>query len=607
MSDIPLREVSLWQADLAWETRDDGSMLIWQTGKLPDYPDRLSDRIVHWARATPDTTWMAERADDGGWTRVSYGELLGHIKAIGQGLLTLGLGVERPLVILSGNSVAHALMALGAQYAGIPSSAVAPAYALVPQGFEKLHAVRAQITPGAVFAEDTGAFAPALHAVFADLPVIGCKGPGITHDWQTLLATPDTQAAERANAATGPDTVAKFLFTSGTTGAPKAVIQTQRMLCSNMAMAADCFAYFADEPPVFLDWPPWNHVASGNKVFNMTLYNGGTFYIDAGKPTPGLIGETIRNLREISPTWYFNVPAGFEMLIEAMKADAALAENFFRDLKLMMYAGAVMAAHTWQDLQKLAQDTTGSQVFLTNGFGSTETAPFALFNTDPAAAPGNIGVPAKGIVLKLVPNGGKWEARLKGPSITPGYWRDPDLSAQAFDDEGYYKLGDAFRFAEDGNPAKGFFFDGRLAENFKMSTGTWVGVGALRAAVTNALQGTARDVVVVGEGRAELGGLLVPFRPALTRLVPDGDALSDADLCAHPAVRDHVAGLLAAYNATAGGASLRLPRVMFLTDPLDLDRGEVTDKGSVNQRAVLANRADLAEALYGDDLRVIHG
>ena len=517
------------------------------------------------------------------------------------------------MLILSGNSIAHALMALGAQYAGIPSAAIAPAYALVGTGYEKLTSVQQQTTPGAVFAEDTAPFTGAMDAVFPGIPRLGCTGSGIRLSWETLLATTPGAAVAAANAATGPDTVAKFLFTSGTTGSPKAVIQTQRMLCSNMAMVTDCYRFMLDEPPVFLDWPPWNHVASGNKVFNLTLYTGGTFYIDAGKPTAQHIGETIRNLRDVSPSWYFNVPFGYEMLVEAMKNDASLAQHFFRDLKLMMYAGASLPAHTWQDLEELALCTSGERIFLSSGLGSTETAPFALFNTDPSADPGNVGVPSRELVLKLVPNEGKWEARIKGPSVTPGYWRNETLTREAFDEEGFYCFGDALRFADPDDPGRGFFFDGRVAENFKLSSGIWVGVGALRSAVTNALQGLARDVVIVGEGRDTLGALLVPFYPAVLRLVNDAGTHSgipsqihsQEESLHHPVVRDRVAELLHAYNAEAGGSSLRVPLAMFLEEPLNLDKGEVTDKGSVNQRAVLRNRAELAEALYQDDPRVI--
>lgn len=598
MTHPPLRPVALWQADVAHQVRDDGSILIWQTGALPDYGRCLSDRVAHWARVAPDRTWMAERGPDGAWRGTTYAELNAVLPALGQGLLDLGLSVDRPLLIVSGNSVAHALMALSAQHVGIPSAAIAPAYATQADDFGKLAAIRDQITPGAVFVDDPRAYAPALAAVFPGLPVIDAAG-------MARLSTPPGPTAHAAAAAVGPDTVAKFMFTSGTTGAPKAVIQTQRMLCANMAMVADCYAYLADDPPVVMDWAPWNHVASGSKVFNMILWLGGTFYLDGGKPTATGIRETIRNLREVSPNWYFNVPVGYEMLIQAMRADPALATRFFRNLKLMFYAGAAMAEHTWAELDRLAVQVTGARVFLSTGLGATETAPFALFCAEPQDRPGNIGIPAKGLTLKLVPIDGRWEARLKGPSITPGYWRNPALTAAAFDDEGFYSLGDALRFAVPGEPARGFFFDGRTAENFKMSTGTWVAVGPLRAKVIDALGGLALDAVIAGEGRGDLGALLVPFRPAIENVVPGGADLTDADLLAHPALAQHVASLLARHNAGAGGASMRIARAAFLTRPLSLAAGEVTDKGSVNQRAVLRLRADAVAALFQGGAGVI--
>jgi len=593
----PLRPVRLWQPRIQSQRRDDGTLLVWQADPLGPYPDRLSDRIAHWAEVAPDRTWMAERQGGGDWVRTSYRGLAQALPALGQALLDLGLSVDRPLLILSGNSVAHGLIALAAQHVGIPSAAIAPAYATSGGDFAKLTSIRDQITPGAVFAESADAFAPALAAVFAGLPVIGRTGAALTHRFDDLLATPPGPAAAAAHAATGPDTVAKFMFTSGTTGNPKAVIQTQRMLCANMAMVADCYAWFAEEPPVFLDWAPWNHVASGNKVFNMTLYNGGTYYIDAGRPTPAGMAETLRNLREVSPTWYFNVPVGFEMLVQAMRTDPALCESFFRDVKLLMYAGAALAEHTWAELDRLAVQTTGQRILLGTGLGATETAPFALYCTEPQDRPGNVGVPSRGLVLKLVPQDGRLEARIKGPSVTPGYWRAPDLTAAAFDDEGFYRLGDALRMADPDDPARGFFFDGRTAENFKMATGTWVAVGPLRAKLIDALGGLALDAVIAGEGQTELGALLVPFRPAIEALVPAGRDLDDAALLAHPALAAHVAALLADWNARAGGASLRIARVLFLDSPLSLDRGEVTDKGSVNQRAVLRHRADLVAVL----------
>lgn len=605
----PMREVALWHPVVATRTRADGTLLVWREDPLGPYPDRLSDRILHWADVRPDHPWMAERGPDGDWIKVTFGQLGDLMPRVGTALLDYGLSVERPLLILSGNGLAHAVAALSAQYVGVPSAAVAPAYALVSTDYEKLRSIAAQITPGAVFVHDADLFADAIAAVFApDVPVIAVTGslPDRTVlTWGDIIATPASDRAKAAQQATGPDTVAKFMFTSGTTGSPKAVIQTQRMLCSNQQMVLDCYAFMRDEPPVFVDWAPWNHVASGSKVFNMALYNGGTFYIDAGKPTQDGMKETIRNLREVSPTWYFNVPAGFERLVTEMERDTALRDAFFRDVKMILYAGAGMAADTWARLEALSVAAIGRRVLLSTGLGSTETAPFAIFCTDPQEGPGNCGIPAQGVTMKLVPDGDKMEARFKGPNVTPGYWRDPVRSAEAFDEEGFYRMGDAMRFAVPGDAARGFIFDGRTAENFKLRTGTWVAVGALRAALVDALGGLVRDAVIAGEGRAELGALLVPYRPAVEALVDGGTAMDDATLFNHPTLIARLQSLLQAHAARATGSANRIMRALVLDTPLSFDKGEITDKGSVNQRAVLRHREATVERLFaGDAIRV---
>lgn len=608
MSDTATQAAALWSPEIVMEERPCGSIIVRQTALLDPYPTRMNDRLLHWAASAPDRTWMAERAGpDGDWSRMSYGEAAQAVTSIAQGLLDLGLSRDRPLLILSGNSITHALMALAAQHVGIPSAAISPAYALLSTDHGKLRDIAAQLTPGMVFAEDVTAFAPAITAVFgADVAVACARGSVPGRDCITFHAlrdTPVTPAVAAAFAGTGPDTVAKFLFTSGTTGSPKAVIQTQRMLCSNQEMIADCYAFLRQRPPVVVDWAPWNHTASGNKVFNLILYNGGTYYIDAGKPTPQGIATTIRNLREISPTWYFNVPVGYQMLLDAMETDDQLRRTFFRDIAMMMYAGAGMSQPVWDRLTAVANQMVTGGVLLATGFGSTETGPFALMCTDRQDRAGNIGIPAREVVLKLVPQGDKLEARVKSPSVTPGYWRIPKLTEEAFDDEGFYRFGDAFRFAVPGDPAKGFLFDGRLAENFKLDTGTWVAVGPLRATFTNDLRGLASDVVIAGENRAALAALVAPDWAALRALV--GKPLPDAALLAHPEVREKAALMLGDHMARATGSSARVTRMMFLEDPLDFDRGEVTDKGSINQRAVLRHRDHLVNALYSDDPRVI--
>ena len=592
---------------LACETRPDGVMLIRQTAQMPHWPRCMTERFLHWADAAPDRIWMAERGADGAWQRVSYAQGAQAIWAIGSALLAAGLSVDRPLLILSGNSIAHALMALGAQHVGIPSAALSPAYALAGDDLGKLASVIDQLTPGMVFADHAEKFLPAIEAVLApDVALVsqtGRSGARAHLPYDVLLQTPVSDAARAAHAAVGPNTVAKFLFTSGTTGSPKAVIQTQQMLCANQVMVGAAYPFLAEEPPVLVDWAPWNHTASGNKVFNMAIYNGGTYYIDDGRPTPADIGKTIRTLREVSPTWYFNVPIGYQFLLDAMETDAELSTSFFARLRMMMYAGAGMSQPVWDRLASVAARHVAGGVPIVSGLGATETGPFALYYADKKDRPGNIGVPALGVTLKLVPQEGKLEARLKSPSITPGYWRNAALTADAFDDEGFYKLGDALRFAEEGNPSAGFIFDGRLAENFKLATGTWVAVGALRAGLVNAMGGLISDAVIAGEERDDPRALLVPNWSALREIA--GDESDPAAILAHADVRAALKDKLSAHARAATGSAARIVAARVLLQPLSFAAGEVTDKGSVNQRAVLRARADLVTSLWAGDADVI--
>lgn len=609
MSSANIRDVEIWSPQLDWEERADGSFRVWRTDKLAQYPKHLSERIFHWAKTTPDHVWMAERGRDGGWIRVSYQQLADQIQSVAQGLIDLGLSKTTPVMVLSGNSLKHAILVLAAQHIGVPSAAISTAYSLAADDFDKLAPVVAQISPGLVFVEQGEPFQCAVTAAIPDNVHIICGEGGVTGRnsmaWDDLVATTPTSAVAKAHADTSPDTIAKFLFTSGTTGAPKAVIQTQRMLCASQQQLLDCFAFMKSEPPVFVDWAPWNHTASGNKMFNMALFNGGTYYIDLGKPTVAGMAESIRNLREISPTWYFNVPVGYELLLGAMQDDALLRQTFFRDMKMLMYAGAGLAMHLWRQLQQVSRDTIGQEVLLTTGLGVTETSPSCLYCTDPQDRPGNVGIPLQGLEMKLVPVSGKLEIRVKGPNVTPGYWRDAEKTAAAFDDEGFYCMGDAVRFVSPGDPTKGFYFDGRIAENFKLATGTWVATGEVRSVLNDALGGLARDVVIAGEGRNTLGALLIPSRVGIERIVPDGGDLSDAELLAHPVLRAELTRRITHYAGTITGSSRRVVRFMFLQQPLDMKRGELTEKGSINQRAVLRNHADLIETLYSDDPRVL--
>ncbi|WP_247647973.1 feruloyl-CoA synthase [Pannonibacter phragmitetus] len=598
-----------WTPELAWETRADGSIVIWREDALGAYASKINERLVHWAKAAPDRTWMAAREGDG-WKRISYAQALAQVRSLAQAFLDHGLSVDRPVAILAENSLEHALMALSAQHVGIPSAAISANYVTLATDFGKLTEIAQQITPGLAFVEDGMRFRAAVDAAFGTECVL-VAARNLPADrpnsflFEDLLKTEATAAVDAAFDAVGPDTVAKFLFTSGTTGSPKAVIQTQRMLCSNQEMIRDCYQFLKDEPPVIIDWAPWNHVAAGSKIFNMALYNGGTFYIDNGRPSPQHIGETIRNLKDISPTWYFNVPAGYEMLVHAFEADPELARNFFKNLKLMMYAGAGMAQHTWDSLREISQGILGHSVLLSTGLGATETSPFSLFCTTQEDKAGNVGIPAQGITMKLIPVEDKYELRLKGPNVTPGYWRNPELTAAAFDEEGFYRIGDALKFAEEGDPTRGFFFDGRIAENFKLQTGTWVAVGPLRAQLVDQFAGLIRDAVITGENEAELGALVLLSLPAARKLIEGGEALDEVAVQAHPAVQAALAARLYRHQKQATGSASRVMRLAVLMDPPRLDKGEITEKGSLNQRALRSHRHEQIAALYDGGADVI--
>jgi len=609
----PLRPSRVWLPELVTEERADGSVIVRQTGELPPYPTRITEPLLTWAEKVPDRTVFAQRRALGasGWRRISYREMVARVRALGQALLDGPASIERPVLILSGNDLEHATLALAAMHVGIPYAPISPAYSLVSKDFGKLKGIVGDLTPGLVFASDGNAFARAITAVLPeDVPVVLAKGeiPGrecLAFD--DLLKTEPTGAVEAAFDRIRPDTIAKILFTSGSTGSPKGVIQSNGMLAANQAMVADCYRFLTEEPPVLVDWAPWNHTAAGNKVFNLTFCNGGSYYIDEGKPSPQGMDETCRNLKEVSPTWYFNVPKGYEELTRRFREDDELRRGFFKDLKMMMYAGAGMAQHTWDDLERFALETLGQRVRLVSGLGSTETGPFAIAGTDPQPESGNIGIPARECTLKLVPTAGRLEARLKGPNITPGYWRRPEQSEAAFDEEGFYRLGDALRFAVPGDASKGFLFDGRVAENFKLDTGTWVAVGPLRAALVDHFGAAIRDAVIVGEGQDEIGALGLPDIAECRRLIGhEAEVLEDAGVLSHPDLRQILQERLTEFAAQATGSANRVCRLILMETPPSIDAGEVTDKGSLNQRAVLANRPDLAAALYrDDDLRLI--
>ena len=550
------------------ERRADGAILLRDKRPLGRFPSKLTERLEHWAAAAPGRVLFAQRAGDS-WKTLTYGEALERARRVGRYLLRKNLSVERPLVVLSGNDLEHALLHLGAMYVGIPYAPVSPAYSLLSRDFANLRSIRALLTPGLVFANGAQ-FAAALR-VF--------DGVEILERFEDCLAEAPGSEVNEAHARVGPDTIAKFLFTSGSTGTPKAVINTQRMWCSNQAMIAAMFEFFRDEPPVIVDWAPWHHTAAGNHDFGLVIYNGGSYYIDEGKPLPGAIEATVRNLREIAPTWYFNVPRGYEVLLPHLRNDPVLRKNFFSRLRVLWFAGAAIAQHVFDEMKRLARETRGEPVPFLTGLGSTETAPYAMGRMWETADASNMGLPPPGEEMKLVPLAEKYEARLKGPNITPGYWRQPELTRQAFDEEGYYRLGDTFVFDR---IEHGLLFRGRLAEDFKLATGTWVHIGLLRARFIEHFAPLVRDVVFAGEARGELGALVFP---------------------AVDAPREEFMKRLRSFAGT--GSSNRVARVLLVNEPPSLDAGEMTDKGSINQKAVLHRRASLVEELYSDSARVL--
>ncbi len=600
----PMRALNMGECLARLEKRSDGNLIVYNLAVLDSYPDKITQRLDHWASVAPDRIWLAERNSGGNWRRMTYAEVRAAVRRIAAGLIARGLSAERPVVILSGNSINHALLGMASMYAGIAYAPISPAYSLISSDHSKLKYIFDLLTPGLIYAEDGKPFARSIgNAAPAGVEiVIGRNAPeGIASTpFSSLLEAVDGPQVDSAHGQVGLNTIAKFLFTSGSTGMPKGVINTQRMLCSNMAMCSAHFAYLQKEPPVTLDWSPWNHTAGGNHDFNLILYNGGTLYIDDGKPVPGAIEATVRNLRELSPNWYFNVPKGYDALVPYLRADKDLRANFFRDLKLFWYAGAGMSQHTWDALDEMAIETTGERIPVLTGLGSTETAPFAMAANQTQIGAGNIGIPARGCEMKLVQREGKWEARFKGPHITPGYWRQPDLTAKAFDDEGYYCIGDALRFVDENDVNKGFLFDGRIAEDFKLSTGTWVAVGPLRASFIDHFAPFVQDVVIAGLNKDYLTALVFPDLSACRKHLGKPDA-SPADIATDRQIRIELERLLHDFAQKGTGSSNRIERIIVLDRGPDIDKSEMTDKGSINQRAVLANREEIVELLYADE------
>ena len=593
----------------AVKTERDGIIYLRSENQLEAYPERMTDRLVHWAQERPEQTWMARRGSDGQWIHITYAEAWTQAQSIGQALLDYGLSVDRPLAILSENSLEHALLTLGAMTVGIPFCSVSAAYSLMSQDFGKLRHVLDTITPGLVYASDWSRFAKAIDAtVSSDVPVvtneINKRGDGVTSTiaLSTLTSRSVTPAVRSAMMATNGDTIVKFLFTSGSTNLPKAVINTHRMICANQQQVKQSMPSVLDIPPVLMDWPPWSHTFGGNHDFYLVLFHGGTFYINDGKPVPALIGETIRNLTEIAPTLYYDVPIGLELIAAEMKTNAALRKNLLSRLRMFFYAGAALAQPIWDALYEIEEQELGYRIPMTSGLGMTESAPFGLFVTNLHVRAGDLGLPSAGLELKLVPLGDKLEVRYRGPNITPGYWRRPEATSEAFDEEGFFRTGDAVRWIDDDDIHRGLKFDGRVAEDFKLVTGTFVSVGPMRAKIIAAGAPYLQDAVITGLNQRDVGAILIPALIPARKALGLPDTATLADVATHPTMRSAMQDMLNKLGKDSTGSASRVARAVVLTDPPNIDKGEITDKGSINQRAVLKERSELVEALHTDQV-----
>jgi feruloyl-CoA synthase len=599
----PFRPVHFAPRSVELEKRGDGSMILRNPTPLGEVERHINVLLQRAVARAPGRTYLAQRTAGGDWRKLTYTQVMDHVQALAQAFLDRGLGPDKPVMILSGNSIEHALVTLAGLHMGAPVAPVSAAYSLMSSDFAKLKHVFELVEPALIFVQHGKMFEAALtsldltgvEVVVADAPPQDLAATRLSD----LLVTKPTDAVDKAFAALGPDSVAKYLFTSGSTGLPKGVINTHRMLCANQRMYQLIDKRDPEQEVVILEWLPWSHTFGGNINFFNCVRSAGTMYIDGGKPIPGMFEESLRNLREVSPTHYTNVPAGYTMLLEHLERDEALAENFFRRLSHISYGGANLPLDLWQRMQDVAVRTTGERIVFTTGLGATETAPVITAVHWPIEGTGNVGLPLPGVEIKLVPNGSKMEMRVRGEILTPGYLKRPDLTADAFDEEGFYKIGDAGRLVDPDNPEEGIAFDGRVAEDFKLETGTWVHAGGLRVAALAAVSPLLRDAVVTGHDRPFIGLLAWPNMEAAKEICPDPAANNSVEVLLRcPEVAAHVKSSVAAHNAKHPGSSERIHRVLLMAEPPSIDGGEITDKGYINQRATLERRADLVERLY---------
>lgn len=590
------------------EDLGDGRLILRSPVRLEPYARHLLSYLHGWAERTPSRVFLAAR-DGGEWRKLTYRDALAAVRSVAQALLDRGADGDRPVMILSENSIESGVLQLAAMYVGAPAVPVSPSYSLMSADFSRLRHIARLVEPGLVFVSNGARYADAIGALdpgAAEL-VVAERPPDTiaTTPFATLLRTEATPDVEAALAKVGPDTVAKILFTSGSTGMPKGVLNTHRMLCSNQQAMAQVWPFVARQPQTLLDWLPWHHTFGGNHNFNMILRNGGSLYIDGGKPLPGQFEISVDNLRSIAPTAYFNVPSGYDMLLPYLERDRALRDHFFSRLQLIFYAAAALPQNLWERLEALSIAAVGRKIPMASAWGSTETAPLATSVHFPIDRAGVIGLPVPGCELLLAPNAGKLEVRVRGPNVTPGYFKQDDLFAESIDENGFYKIGDAVKFADPDDPAKGIVFDGRIAEDFKLLTGSWVNVGKLRVSAVAAGAPIIRDAVVTGHDRSEIGLLVFPDIRSAAEIAGLGADAPITALFASERVHEALRRGLRNYNDANPGSSAQIRRILLLAEPPDIDANEITDKGYISQRTVLERRANKVAELYAGGPGVI--